>query len=205
MREKFSNSKKMLEIWNQLVPEKSISGANSYLSKQLEAALRDQLDGDLSSWKTACENFRTSMFLMGEVDSIRIKPDLSWLVDPKEPRVNRVFTKAHYTFGDRKVEAKPVDFEAAEQTIESLDEPKVSKDVRLFIFQSNADFYQSYLKNAVFSRKGEELYIIAPSGLARDKIQENFYNALADFLKHNYQLGLVIQAKEKAASYTLKE
>jgi len=204
-REEFYNSKKMLEIWNQLVPEKFISGANSYLSKQLEAALRDQLDEDLSSWKSVCENFSSSKFLMGEVDSIRVKPDLSWLVDPKEPRVSRVYQKQHYTFDDRRVEAKPVDFEAAEQIIESLDEPKVSKDVRLFIFQTNPGFYKSYVETATVLKSGEELYIIAPSSLARDKIQEQCYNALDDFLKHNYQLGLVIQAKEKEASHALKE
>jgi hypothetical protein len=195
----------MLEIWNQLVPEKSISGANSYLSKQLESALRDQLDGDLSSWNTACENFRTSMFLMGEVDSIRVKPDLSWLVDPKEPRVNRVFTKAHYTFGDRKAETKPVDFDSAENAIGALDEPLVSKQVRLFVFQNNPGFYKSYVETSAVHKNGEELYIIAPSGLARDKIQEQCYNAVADFLKQRYQLGLVIKTKEEEASHALKE
>jgi len=204
-REEFSNSKKMLEIWNQLVPEKSVNGANSYLSKQLESALRDQLDGDLSSWKSVCENFRSSKFLMGEVDSIRVKPDLSWLVDPKEPRVSRVFQKQHYTFGDRKTETKPLDFEATESAIEALDEPKISKEVRLFIFQNNPGFYKSYVDKTVICQKGEEVLILSSSGLSRDKIQEQCYNALADFLKQRYQLGLVIKTKEKEALYALKE
>lgn len=203
--EKNSISGKMLEVWNQLVPEKSISVANSYLSKQLEAVLRDQLDGELASWKSVCENFRSSKFLMGEVDSIRVKPDLSWLVDPKEPRVSRVFQKQHYTFGDRKTETKAIDFDSAEKTIEDLDEPKVSKDVRLFIFQNNPAFYKSYVETAAVHKNGEELYLIAPSGLARDKIQEQCYNALADFLKQRYQLGLVIKTKEEEALHALKE
>ena len=203
-REEFSISKKMLALWNELVPEKS-TNANSFLLSKLEAALRDQLGGDLKAWKTVCENFRSSKFLMGEVENQRLNPSLSWLVDSKEPRVSRVFEKQHYTFGDRKTETKPVDFDSAENAIEALDEEKISKDVRLFIFQNNAAFYQSYLKNATVIRQGEELCIYAPSGLARDKIQEQCYSALADFLKNRYQLGLVIQAKEKEASDALKE
>jgi len=204
-RENFSNSKKMIEIWNDLIPEKIISGANSYLSKQLESALRDQLDGDLSSWKSVCENFNSSKFLMGEAKNQRMHPSLSWLLDPKEPRVSRVFQKQHYTFGDRKMETKAIDFDSAEQGIEAMDEPKISKDVRLFIFHNNPAFYKSYVETATVFKNGEELHLIAPSGLARDKIQEQCYNALSDFLKHRYQLELVIKTKEEEASYTLKE
>ncbi len=101
-REEFSNSKKMLALWNDLVPEKS-TNANSYLLAKLESALRDQLGSDLKAWKTVCENFRSSKFLMGEVENQRLNPSLSWLVDSKEPRVARVFEKQHYTFGDRAI------------------------------------------------------------------------------------------------------
>ena len=101
-REGFCNSKKMLAVWNELIPEKA-TNANSYLLSKLELALRDQLDGDISSWRTVCENFRSSKFLMGEVENQRLNPSLSWLVDSKEPIVSRVFEKQHYTFGDRTI------------------------------------------------------------------------------------------------------
>ena len=100
--EKNSLSKEMLAVWNELIPEKA-TNANSYLLSKLELALRDQLNGDISSWRTVCENFRSSKFLMGEVEHQRLNPSLSWLVDSKEPRVSRVFEKQHYTFGDRTI------------------------------------------------------------------------------------------------------
>ena len=99
---KNSISKEMLAVWNELIPEKA-TNANSYLLSKLELALRDQLNGDISSWRTVCENFRSSKFLMGEVEHQRLNPSLSWLVDSKEPRVSRVFEKQHYTFGDRTI------------------------------------------------------------------------------------------------------
>jgi hypothetical protein len=47
--------------------------------------------------------------------------------------------------------------------------------------------------------------ILSSSGLSRDKIQEQCYHALADFLKQRYQLGLMIKTKEEEVSYALKE
>ena len=83
-REEFSNSKKMMALWNELIPEKA-TNANSYLLSKLEIALRDQLDGDISSWRTTCENFRSSKFLMGEVENQRLNPSLSLFVSAVIP------------------------------------------------------------------------------------------------------------------------
>ncbi len=197
-REKDSISKKMLAIWNELVPEKTLSSANKFLGKQLEAALRDQLDGNLEDWKTVCKNFKSSKFLMGEVDSIRIKPDLSWLVDPKEPRVRRVFEKQHYTFDDRSSSSKQIiDLDKLEEEIEELPEVTISKQVRLFVFQQNPAFDQSFLRKAILVPQENIFFIGANSHFARDKIAEAFEAILKDFLHHKYNMTLKITGPKK--------
>ena len=74
---------------------------------------------------------------MSEAEGVSFKPSLGWLVSPQKDFVSRVFAKEGWTFDDRKTETKTLDFEATESGIEALDEPKLSKDVRLFIFQNN--------------------------------------------------------------------
>jgi DNA-binding Lrp family transcriptional regulator len=203
--EKNSISEKMLELWSTTLPTKTPSIISKQLRTNLEKALKEQLQGNLKNWQVVCETFSGSKFLMSEAEGVSFKPSLGWLVSPQKDFVSRVFAKEGWTFDDRKTETKPLDFEATESAIEALDEPKISKEVRLFIFQNNPGFYKSYVEKTVICQKGEEVLILSSSGLSRDKIQEQCYHALADFLKQRYQLGLVIKAKEKEASNALKE
>jgi len=203
--EKNSISEKMLEIWSKTLPTKTPSIISKQLRTNLEKALKEQLQGNLKNWQVVCETFSGSKFLMSEAVGVSFKPSLGWLVSPQKDFVSRVFAKEGWTFDDRKTETKTPDFEATESAIEALDEPKLSKEVRLFIFQNNPGFYKSYVEKTVICQKGEEVLILSSSGLSRDKIQEQCYDAVADFLKQRYQLGLVIKTKEEEASHALKE
>lgn len=197
-REKESVSGNMISIWNNLVSEKAISTANKFLSKQLEAALHDQLEGNLESWKIVCKNFKSSKFLMGEADKITFKPNLSWLVNPKEPRVANVFSKSQWTFDDRESFGKSsLDFDEIESSIEALKEPEVCKQVRLFSFQQNPGFYQSWMRNASLETNGEEVFIFAHLNFCKDKIEQDFGASLRDFLKHKYKMTLEIKGPKK--------
>ena len=195
----------MLELWSTTLPTKTPSIISGQLRTNLEKALKEQLQGNLKNWQVVCETFSGSKFLMSEAEGVSFKPSLGWLVSPQKDFVSRVFAKEGWTFDDRKTETKTLDFEATESAIEALDEPKISKEVRLFIFQNNPGFYKSYVEKTVICQKGEEVLILSSSGLSRDKIQEQCYNALADFLKQRYQLGLVIKTKGEEASHALKE
>ncbi|NCP62706.1 MAG: Lrp/AsnC family transcriptional regulator [Alphaproteobacteria bacterium] len=193
-----SLSGKMLSIWNKLVSEKSITTANKFLSKQLEAALHDQLEGDLQNWETVCNNFKSSKFLMGEADKVAFKPNLSWLVSPKEPRVANVFSKSQWTFDDRESFGKSsLDFDEIESSIESINEPEICKKVRHFVFKRNPGFYHGYIRQAEIEVKGSCLYIIHPNGFCRDKIEQDFGMTLRDFLKENSSMKLEIKGPNK--------
>lgn len=188
----------MLDLWNELVPEKAVSSLDKFLKNDLEISFREQLDNDLASWKNVCENFKTSKFLMGEVDRISVKPDLSWLVNPKAPHVTRVLTKTYWTFGDRAISKKiKIDFEAMEKGIEALDESLIAKQVRLFVFQSNAVFYHDWIMNgSVVESDGETVYLNVATGFKRDRIDENYGSAIRGFLKERYQMGFEIKHKK---------
>ncbi len=165
-RENFSNSKKMVKIWNELLPSKS-TNANSYLLSKLELALREQLGADLDAWKTVCENFRSSKFLMGEVENQRITPTLSWLVDSKEPRIFRVLEKQHYTFGDRVIvsphaqEIKTLEVKNNHLLTRQLEDEKkeaekrfVSEKVNALSHEELANYKAQY--ETFMTEKGEE-------------------------------------------------
>lgn len=189
-REEFSYSKKMVQIWNEVVPEKTIN-ANSYLLSKLELALREQLGGDIEVWRTVCQNFKSSKFLMGEADNQRINPTLSWLLDPKEPRVDWVLTKNHYTFDDRLFASKQmIDLKKIEEEITTLPESSVAQDIRLFVLQSNPGFYQSYLQHAKIEVCGELVLLWAGSSFAKEKIYDVFFAKLKIFLEEKYKMSL---------------
>ena len=197
-RENNSLSEKMLSIWNNLVSEKSIPTANKFLSKQLETALRDQLNGNLESWEVVCKNFKSSKFLMGEADQITFKPSLSWLLTPKAPRVANVFSKSQWVFDDRESFGKSsLDFDEIESSIESIDEPEICKKVRHFVFKKNPGFYHGYVRQAELDVKGSYLSIIHPNGFCRDKIEQDLGISLRDFLKENDSMKLELKGPNK--------
>ncbi len=197
-REKESLSGKMLSIWNNLVSEKSVPTTNKFLSNQLETALRDQLDGCLENWEIVCKNFKSSKFLMGEADKIAFKPNLSWLVNPKEPRVANVFSKSQWTFDDRESFGKSsLDFNEIETSIESANEPEICKKVRHFVFKKRPGFYHGYIRQADLEVEGDYLSIIHPNGFCRDKIEQDLGISLRDFLKENDNMKLEIKGPNK--------
>ena len=193
-REKDSLSEKMISTWNDMIPEKAQRIPSKQLHCNLERALREQLGGNIESWKEVCENFSSSKFLMGEAEGISFIPSLSWLLDPQKPLVARVFAKEHYIFDDRTLAAKPIqDLEAIEKEIESSSEVKIVKDIRLFVLQSNPGFYVSYLKQSKFDVGGEGVQLRAGSSFAKEKISEAFFEKMNTFLKEKYQMSLELQ------------
>ena len=190
-RENKSISKKMISVWNELVPQKHQKSANKFLARELETALAQQLDGNLENWRTVCENFQTSKFLMGEAEGVRINPDLSWLVNSKEPHVARVFSKSHWTFDDRSVASKPcVDPKLVEDEIKSLGEEKMAQDIRLFVLHSNPAFYKSYFRSAQIVKEGRGVRLKASSGFAQEKIDQEFSGKIDGFLNKQYGVSL---------------
>ena len=193
-RENISISKKMISIWNNIIPEKKQTIVSKQIQRNLESVLSEQLDGDLESWQKVCENFKSSCYLMGEVDSIRHKPNLSWLLDPRKNNVSSVLAREQWTFGDRSVAAKPSqNIDEAEAEIESASDNRIIKDLRLFTLQSTPGFYQSYVKQAQFELNGEGVELTASSEFSREKIAETSLDGMKTFLQERYQLNLELK------------
>ena len=193
-RENVSVSKKMISIWNDILPEKKQTIVSKQLERNLERALSEQLDGNLENWNVLCENWKSSKFLMGEAVGVSMKPSLSWLVDPQKDFVYRVFAKDQWTFDDRAVAAKPTqNIDEAEEEIESASDNKIIKDLRLFTLQSNPGFYQSYVKQAQFELKGDEVELTASSDFSREKIAETSFDLMKTYLQERYQLNLELK------------
>jgi len=181
-------SQKMISIWNEIVFEKAQQTFSSSLTKYILIALREQLGGNFEKWETVCKNFKTSKFMMGEVENMYMKPDLFWLVDPKEPRVERVLLKSYYTFDDRLSRSRlNMNLNDVENEIINSCDSDIEKDVRLFVLNKNPAFYQSYFKNASIYIKNDIVHLVASSDFSRDKIEQSFSKILKIFLskKHN--------------------
>ena len=193
-RENISISEKMISIWNLALPEKKQTSVSKQIQSNIESALSEQLDGDLENWQKVCDNFKSSCYLMGEVDSIRHKPNLSWLLDPRKSNVTSVLAREQWTFGDRSVATKPSqNIDEAEAEIESSSDNRIIKDLRLFTLQSNPGFYQSYVKQAQFELKGDEVELTASSDFSREKIAETSFDLMKTYLQERYQLNLELK------------
>lgn len=184
---------KMILIWNEIIPEKTVESASPELHQNLERALRGQLEGNLENWKVVCENFKSSKFLMGEAEGIAMKPSLSWLIDPHKAFVSRVFSKEQWVFDDRVLPAKPAqDVDDLKQEIEASSEENIVKDLRLFVLQFNPGFYTSYVKQAKFNVGAEGVQLVARSAFAKEKILDVFFEKMIKFLQEKYKMRLVV-------------
>ena len=189
-------SKKMIEIWNKIIPEKFFKSANKFLSKKLEQALDDQLDGKIDHWITVCKNYRSSKFLMGNAIGVQIKPDIGWLVNSKEPRAQYVFAKTHYTFDDRDsfsesgVSSQKIKTEHLQTSIEKSSDDACAvndadgvrgtqiKNLKLWLLRAiGCDAYRSWFEKVDFQISNQIFLIFSSSHFARDEI-ENRYGSL---------------------------
>ncbi len=193
-RENDSLSEKMLSIWNNTLPEKKSEHASKQLHKNLEQALKQQLEGSLVNWKVVCENFKSSKFLMGEAEKVSMKPSLSWLVDPHKAFVARVFAKEQWVFDDRVCYSKPnIELKTVQAEIEASQEPIQAKEVRHLVSQENIGFYQSYFLKARFALEEGTLLLKASSAFAGDKISETFSGRIQSYLQKKHNMNFEVQ------------
>jgi hypothetical protein len=188
-----SISERMLDIWNQTVKSKSLPSLNSYLARDMDLAFTEQLDSDLSNWQTVCDHFISSKFLMGEVEGVRINPDLSWLTSSKEPRVSRVLQKQHYTFGDRlSAQQKGPDISDVFSQIDTSYEDIVVKAVRRIMLTTDPAFYVSYLAQSDIQKEGKFLTLKAVTEFAKEKIVEKVFSPMNAYLERERDMTLKI-------------
>lgn len=192
-RENFDVCEELISIWNSEIPSKAVLNPNQYLKNRLQAVFRNELQGDVSSWKEVCKNFKSSKFLMGEAEGVNIKPDLTWLLDPKEPRCEWVLTKSRWTFDDRDLGASSeIDESALESEIRSSSEEEVLKDLRLFFLKKDSGFFSSYIKGKTIKLDRDRLFLRAGTEFACDKIKEQFEGEVIEFVKNRYGKSLQI-------------
>ena len=159
----------MVSVWNDLIPSLAVNHITKSLSQDLQTIFTTVLGSDVLKWKTVCQNFQSSKFLMGEAEGVRIKPSLSWLVNPHKNHVEHVLFKSHFTFDDR------VTVMTDEQRIESLrkeiDETEPHAELRKLrraLCDQDFKVYRGYIKPAEFRLKGQTLEILPITSKARD-------------------------------------
>ena len=191
-------SLKMISIWNELIPQKAILNLSNHLNNQLEAIYNSQLGCSLDQWKLICENFKSSKFLMGEAEGVRIKPDLLWLLDSRKDHLYNVLNKTKYTFDDRVKNNKAITTQDLKSSILSSKDEAELKDIKLDMLQASPRCYLGYYKNAKFKLDETKLKIQVSTGFEKEKIMENSFNQIRALVlnKYNRLFELVVEPKQ---------
>lgn len=184
----------MLSIWNELLPQKALPNLSKFLASQLETSYREGLNESMDLWNTVCQNFKSSKFLMGEAEGVRIKPDLSWLLDPRKPHLHNVLHKAHYTYDDRAnvSKNKPKTAEDLELEIMSSNDSLELKTIKRDILNLSPVIYLACLRHARFELDENNLAINFPTSWAREHVSENNLPQIIDLVRNKYKRSLTL-------------
>ena len=188
---------RMLSIWNDLLPQKAIPTLSKFLASQLETSYRERLNESMDLWNTVCQNFKSSKFLMGEAEGVRIKPDLLWLLDVRKPHLHNVLHKAHYTYDDRvnvnSNKIKTVD--ELEADILASNDGLELKAIKRDILNLSPMCYLGYMRNARFELSDKDLTIYFPTSYAREQVTERSLPRILDLVKNKYSRSLTLIVK----------
>ena len=98
-RDEINFSKEMINFWNESVEENNPdrkTSLNPKRTQQLNTALKQFFESDLSKWELFCHKITTSKFLMGDIT--RFKANLDWSI--RFETIQRIL-EGGFSFGDR--------------------------------------------------------------------------------------------------------
>lgn len=177
---------KMLEIWNDMIPSHKQKNMSAYFLNLLEKAYHGPLEHSLKQWQRVCTNFKSSKFLMGEAEGVRIKPSLSWLIDPSKQHLFNVLNKTHFTFDDRVVNNGLIDPEMVRQEIVGSNESREAKEIRIGLLENFTRLYLGHIRHAKFTIDQLKLTIATKFKLCEERLNNEHFRTLNDYILGNY-------------------
>ncbi len=187
----------MISIWNEVLPQKSVSSLSGFLKDQLESAYHLHLDASLTQWQLVCEHFKSSKFLMGEAEGVRIKPDLAWLLDLRKDHLHNVLNKAKYTFDDRVANNKVKTVKDIEADIEASNDNLELKSLKRDALQISPMCYLGYFRHSRFEMTDTKLTVFVPTSYAKEQIEERSYDAISNLVRTKYNRSFEVCVERK--------
>ena len=184
----------LVNLWNEFIPSLAVNHITKSLSQDLHTIFTTVLGSDVSKWKTVCQNFQSSKFLMGEAEGVRIKPSLSWLVNPHKNHVEHVLFKSHFTFDDRSsVRTADQISESLQKEIDEQEPHAELRKLRQALCDQDYKVYGSYIKPAEFRLTGQTLEILPFTSKAREYLTSEWAQVMNRIVceQFGYQLTIL--------------
>ena len=131
---------------------------------------------------------------MGEAEGVRIKPSLSWLVNPHKNHVEHVLFKSHFTFDDRSsVRTADQVSESLQKEIDETEPHAELRKLRQALCDQDYKVYGSYIKPAEFTLTGQTLEILPFTSKAREYLTSEWAQVMNRIVceQFGYQLTIL--------------